>query len=754
VAVTRIGILTSGGDASGMNAAVRAIVRTGLDAGLEVYAVFEGYRGLIEGGDKIRTLAWSDVGGIIQRGGTIIGSTRSEEFRTREGRAKAARNLLLRGIGALVVIGGDGSLTGADLFRREWPELVSELVASGAIEAAVAARHPRLAVVGLVGSIDNDAAGTDMTIGADTALHRITEAIDAIGSTASSHRRAFVVEVMGRNCGYLALMGAIATGADALFIPEHPPTEDDWEAGLLTTLKAGRAAGRRDSIVVLAEGATDRQGAPITSERLRQVLSTGLSEAVRVTVLGHVQRGGSPSVFDRNLGTVMGHAAIETILSGAADDQSLVMGIRGNRVVRIPLEECVAESREIVECLAALQFDRALELRGAGFNDALRTFGTLQKALPHPPRPGQRRLRLAILHAGAAAPGMNAAVRAAVRLATDDGHVVLGIRRGFRGLIGGDLSEMSWMSVNGWAPMGGAELGTARDVPAGPDFYAIARTIERHALDGLLIIGGWEAYESAYRLFEERTKYPAFNIPLVCLPATIDNNLPGTELSIGADTALNSIVSVVDKIKQSAVAEQRCYVVEVMGRRCGYLALMGGLATGAERVYLHEKGVTLNALVDDLELLVKGFRQGKRLGLMIRSEDANDVYDTAFMCALFEEEGGGLFEVRQSILGHLQQGGDPSPFDRIQATRLARISIRHLIEHATGWQSPAVLIGMVSGTVAFSSFEDYPRMIDAGNRRPKQQWWLELEGINEALARSAPRVPLAHRPADAAGQNA
>jgi len=210
---------------------------------------------------------------------------------------------------------------------------------------------------------------------------------------------------------------------------------------------------------------------------------------------------------------------------------------------------------------------------------------------------------------------------------------------------------------------------------------------------------------------------------------------------------------VVDKIKQSAVAEQRCYVVEVMGRRCGYLALMGGLATGAERVYLHEKGVTLNALVDDLEMLVKGFRQGKRLGLMIRSEDANDVYDTAFMCALFEEEGGGLFDVRQSILGHLQQGGDPSPFDRIQATRLARLGIRHLIEQATGWQSPAVLIGMVSGKVAFSPFEDYPRMIDAGNRRPKQQWWLELEGINEALARSAPRVPLAHRPADEGGEN-
>jgi len=739
MAIRKIGVLTSGGDASGMNAAVRAIVRTGLDNGLEVCAIFEGYLGLIEGGSRIRPLRWSDVGGIIQRGGTVIGSARSEEFRTREGRLKAVRTILRHGIDSLVVVGGDGSLTGADVLRGEWPDHVMELVARGEVDAATASRHPRLTVVGLVGSIDNDAAGTDMTIGADTALHRITEAIDAISSTASSHQRAFVVEVMGRHCGYLALMGAIATGADALFIPECPPG-DDWEADLIATLKAGREAGRRDSMVVVAEGATDRQGVPITAERVRQALAVWLGNEVRVTVLGHMQRGGSPSAFDRNLGTVMGHAAIDTLLSGAADTQSLVMGMRGNRVVRIPLGECVADSRRVNEALESREFERARDMRGPSFNDALRTFNTLVRALPHPPREGQRRLRFGILHAGAAAPGMNAAVRAAVRLTTDDGHVALGVRRGFPGLASGHLSEMNWMSVNGWAPMGGAELGTSRDVPAGPDFYAIARTIERHAIDGLLIIGGWEAYAGAHRLFEERSNFPAFDIPIVCLPATIDNNLPGTELSIGADTALNSIVSVVDKIKQAAGAEQRCYVVEVMGRRCGYLATMSGLATGAERVYLHEDGVTLKGLVRDLDQLVAGFNQGRRLGLMIRSEHANDVYDTAFMCALFEEEGGGLFDVRQSILGHLQQGGDPSPFDRIQATRLARLGVRRLAEQAEAGQAPAEFIGMQSGSVEFGPFEDYPRLIDAANRRPKQQWWMDVRTINETLSQPAPRA--------------
>jgi 6-phosphofructokinase 1 len=739
VAIKRLGILTSGGDASGMNAAVRAVVRTALDRGIEVFGIYEGYRGLLEGGDRVRPLTWNSVGGIIHRGGTMIGTARSEAFQTREGRLLAVRTLVTNRIDNLVVIGGDGSLTGADVFRREWPSLQSELVANGTISEEDARRHPRLTVVGLIGSIDNDAFGTDMTIGADTALHRITEAIDAISSTASSHRRTFVVEVMGRHCGYLALMSAIATGADWVLIPEQPPTTDNWEEEMLAALNAGRQAGRRDAIVVLAEGATDRRGNPITSEHLRQVLEAGLIESVRVTVLGHVQRGGSPSAFDRNLGTIMGHAAVETLLAGAAEQEPQVIGIHGNRAVRIPLAECVAKTREINALLEAQQYEKALELRGNSFNAAFRTLQTLLRALPHPPQPGQRRLRLGILNVGAPAPGMNTAVRAAARIAIDQGHIVHGIRRGFQGLSAGDIYEMDWMSVNGWAPTGGSELGTDRDIPSGRDFYAIAKSIEKYGLEGLLVIGGWEGYQGAYRLFQERRNFPAFDIPIVCLPATIDNNLPGTELSIGADTALNNIMGVVDKIKQSAVAERRCYIVEVMGRRCGYLALMSGLATGAERVYLHEEGITLKTMMLDLDMLVRGFREGKRLGLVIRNEHANPTYTTAFMCSLFEEESGGVFDVRQSILGHLQQGGDPSPFDRIQATKLARRCVAFLVEQAAERRPAGAFIGMLAGRVHFHSLEDLPRMMDDENRRPKTQWWLDLRGINDALAQSAPR---------------
>ncbi|HOS95507.1 MAG TPA: 6-phosphofructokinase, partial [Armatimonadota bacterium] len=198
----RIGILTSGGDAQGMNAAVRAVVRTAVTLGAQVYAVYEGYQGMCDGGDGIRELGWEDVGSILHRGGTVIGTFRSKDFRDREGRKRAAANLLHHGIDRLVVIGGDGSLSGLDQFRAEWGELLAELVASGEITQETADAHPALMFAGLVGSIDNDLVGTDMTIGADTALHRIVDAIDALASTAASHQRSFVVEVMGRHCGY------------------------------------------------------------------------------------------------------------------------------------------------------------------------------------------------------------------------------------------------------------------------------------------------------------------------------------------------------------------------------------------------------------------------------------------------------------------------------------------------------------------------------------------------------------------------
>ncbi len=274
--------------------------------------------------------------------------------------------------------------------------------------------------------------------------------MDAISSTAASHQRTFVVKVMGRNCGYLALMSALATGADWVLIPESPPDVENWEVVMCDRLRAGRKAGRRDSIVILAEGARDRYGNYIGSSYVQEVLERELGEEVRVTVLGHVQRGGLPSAFDRNLGTLLGHAAVETILEADPDSEPLVIGLRGNRITRSPLMDCVEQTHAVAKAIEVHDYDRAMELRGSSFKEAFTTLKTMLRSLPHPPQPGQKRLRLAVVNSGAPSPGMNTAVRAAIRIGLDRGHIMMGIQNGFPGLVAGQVQEMEWMSVNGF----------------------------------------------------------------------------------------------------------------------------------------------------------------------------------------------------------------------------------------------------------------------------------------------------------------
>jgi 6-phosphofructokinase 1 len=297
---------------------------------------------------------------------------------------------------------------------------------------------------------------------------------------------------------------------------------------------------------------------------------------------------------------------------------------------------------------------------------------------------------------------------------------------------------MNWMSVHGWVARGGAELGTSRHAARAEDFTRIAATLEEHKIDGLLIIGGWIGYQLAYQFVQHRTAHPALAIPVVCVPATINNDLPGSEVTIGADTALNTIVLDVDKIKESAVASQRCYVVEVMGHDCGYLALMSGLASGAERVYLPEVGIALDDLRADVMEMIDGFRQGKRLGLVVRSEHADPYYTTQFLVSLYEKEGGVLFDARPSILGHTQQGGRPSPFDRIQANRLAAVALRRLVELAENGEPQSECIGRKSGKIRFTNLAAMPALVEPHAQRPKEQRWLALRGLARKMAELHP----------------
>lgn len=307
-----IAILTSGGDAPGMNAAIRAVTRSALDRNMAVFGVRQGYQGLID--DRMIPLGAREVGGIIQIGGTFLGSARSKEFREESGRSKALRNLATRGIDGLVVIGGNGSQTGSfALSKLGFP------------------------VVGIASTIDNDLYGTDVTIGCDTAINVTLEAIDHLRTTGSSHTRAFLVETMGRDCGYLAMMAGLAGGAEVISTPEFEvPTKD-----ILQRLRAAYERGKTHAIVVLAEGVKEN-AAHILAHVEKDKGMVGFE--LRATVLGHVVRGAPPTAFDRLLATRLGVAAITALGEGVS---GVLIGEQGGEITRTPLDTIAGKTKPI-----------------------------------------------------------------------------------------------------------------------------------------------------------------------------------------------------------------------------------------------------------------------------------------------------------------------------------------------------------------------------------------------------------------------
>lgn len=307
-----IGILTSGGDAPGMNAAIRAVTRSAIYGGFQVKGIYRGYRGLITG--EIKEFKTENVSNIIQQGGTILKTARCDEFKTAEGRQQAYETLKREGIDALVVIGGDGSLTGARAFAQEFD-------------------YP---IIGLPGTIDNDLYGTDLTIGYDTALNTIMDAVDKIRDTASSHERLFFIEVMGRDAGFLALNGAIATGSEAAIIPEISTEIDQLEE----LVENGFRKSKNSSIVLVAESPITG-GAMQLAERVKNEYP---QYDVRVTILGHIQRGGSPSAQDRILASRMGAAAIDALIEG---QRNVMIGIRNDEIVYVPFSKAIKYDKPI-----------------------------------------------------------------------------------------------------------------------------------------------------------------------------------------------------------------------------------------------------------------------------------------------------------------------------------------------------------------------------------------------------------------------
>ena len=305
IGMKKIGLMTSGGDAPGMNACIRSITKYCLNEGIEPIGFHDGFQGIIE--NNYKALTFEDVNNIVQRGGTILGTYRCEKFKSKEGRQKAITNIKSIGLNALICIGGDGTFTGASILSEEM----------------------NIPVVGIPGTIDNDIFGTDHTIGYDTALNTVTEAVDKIRDTAGSHNRIFFVEVMGRNAGFIALNSAIASGAESVLIPE-----EHTDAKLLAKDLKEQNKGRRSSIVIVAEG-DDGGGAKKIMGQLKPLMH---GYSLRYSILGHIQRGGRPSAFDRILATRMGAFAVELLLNG---ESNIMIGSNGDRLVHHPITDAM-----------------------------------------------------------------------------------------------------------------------------------------------------------------------------------------------------------------------------------------------------------------------------------------------------------------------------------------------------------------------------------------------------------------------------
>ncbi|KAM3722771.1 ATP-dependent 6-phosphofructokinase [Dirofilaria immitis] len=618
-----MGLFTSGGDAPGMNSAVRAIVRVGLYLGARVFCIHEGYQGMVDGGKYITEATWETVSDIIQKGGTVIGSARCKDFRERAGRLKAAANLIRHGITALVCIGGDGSLTGANTFRNEWSGLVKELLDTKAIYKEDAEKCKSIQIVGIVGSIDNDFCGTDMTIGTDTALHRITEAVDSVRSTAHSHQRCFVIEVMGRNCGYLALAASLALDADFCFIPEWPPPAH-WNNILCRKLKQMRKDGNRVNIVIVAEGAIDHNGSAITSS--------------------HIQRGGSPSVFDRLLGCRMGAEATIALMEMNEESEPCVVSIDGNQMVRIPLMKCVERTKAVKTAMDIKDWATALKLRGRTFRRNVEMYRTLSKIRKYETPP--EGFNIAIMNVGSPCAGCNAAVMSCVRTAILQGCIPYCIYNSNEGLATGQFRKMEWNDVALWSAEG------------------------------------------------------------------------GTGFTLGADSSLNEICKMIDKIKQSATgSKRRVFIIETMGNYCGYLATLSAMAS--------EKMQT-----------------GAQRYLIVRNEKASENYTSEFIRQLFTEEGKGIFSTRTNVLGHTQQGGNPSPFDRLFGAKMGARAVVHLLGQMKEYKKTnlyhpgtATLQGLIGKHVCLTPVEELVDDADFAHRLPMEQWWMKLRPLLRILAK-------------------
>lgn len=611
-----IGVLTSGGDAPGMNAAVRAVVRTAIADGMQVKGIRRGFSGLID--EDIIDLNSRSVADTIQKGGTFLYTARCPEMITSEGQDLAAANCKKHGIDALVVIGGDGSFRGCLSLKKRG-----------------------INVIGIPGTIDLDIACTEYTIGFDTAVNTAMEAIDKIRDTSTSRERCSIIEVMGRHAGYIALWCGLANGAEAVLTTELYNYE---EQKLISDIETKRKSGRKHYIVINAEGIGDSEG---MARRIEY--ATGMPTSA--TILGYLQRGGSPTCKDRVYASAFGAKAVDILYKGGANR---VVAYRDGAFVDYDMDEALSMKKTLDPFLVEMLG----RLTRKGDSRLMKNEGML----PVEEEKFSRKT-IGVLTSGIDAPGMNAAIRAVVRSAIGSNMKVIGFKRGFSGLIEKDYIEMTNKTMSETVQRGGTQLLASEC----PEFMTeegqlkAVETLKELKVDALVIIGGNGTMRGGMDLI-------ARGVKVIGIPATIDLDVACTEYTIGFDTAVNTAMEAIDKVRDTSQSHERCSVIEVAGKRSGHNALWCGIATGAEEIitreyYDYNEQRIISEIINKKKL-------GKRLHLIVNSES---VGKSASLAKNIDFATG--LETRATILGSLQSGGTPSCQDRVFASAMGGMAI-------------------------------------------------------------------------------
>ena len=687
--VKKIALLTSGGDAPGMNAAVRGAARAALNKGWEVYGIKEGYRGLLTGGENIFPLDWVDVSWNFREGGTFLGSARCPELKGEGSQARALKerallNLQKLNISSLVIVGGDGSLTGGyALFKmlqnKEYtnPDL----------------KNMQLSIVGIPGSIDNDIAFTDMSIGVDTTLNTIVECIDKLRDTATSHRRVIIVEVMGRRRGYLAVMSGLATGADRVFVREEKINRNELNK-LLLVLRKSFDCGQKAGIIVRAEGA--RFSTSFLKETIDLLLKP--EREVRETVLGHLQRGGNPTVFERTLATRMGVKAIEVLEEAHLEPQ--LVGLRAKNLTSVSLSKSLTKIRT-----PSFQNDLSPNTKNA-FH--------LSRMLENPPEGKFRGTTIALLTDGNNVSGMNMAIRAVARLALNRGIEVKGIKGGFQGLTRGPGStlklEWSMLEMKSILRRAGTLLGVSSSgfTMNKKTFGTLPQQVKQLGIDGLIVIGNNISYRYAHTLA------PLINLPVVGVPANLNCTMPGTDWVIGMDSTLNDLLAGIDRASDAAHVKRKIFIIILHGDYCSCLARLVALAGGAEQLLIGGDLLTPRGqssfrkqVRQSVTELKKMFDMGKTFGTLVYSSKYVEETDNSIQhIKQAIDEAGITLDVTVVPLETSLGGIIPTAFDRILAKRLGEKALETLQKKMRDRDSTFQTVGIKGKRIVAPYYED------------------------------------------------